>query len=131
MNNELNQTASVETEEEYDYYNIPERYKVSILDRLSLEQSQFDWPKCVNEIHVFDLRHLRAMEEEDPDSIWEILIDLNNMSDDGTILYRRGQGFITWVVINEEAYKASCKVEGLRFETDPHYRKIKNLDIGV
>jgi hypothetical protein len=49
------------------------------------------------------------------------------MADDGIILYRRGQGFVTWVIVDQDAYESFC-IKGGRFETDPHYRKIKNLE---
>jgi hypothetical protein len=130
MNKQIKQTASAETEEEYDYNTIPAKYKLPIIDRLALEQSQFDWPDCINEIHVLDLRHLQDIDGSDGDVVWGILVDLNIMAGDGIILYRRGQGFITWIVIDEEAYKASCKEDGLQFEADPHHRKIKNLKRG-
>jgi hypothetical protein len=72
MDGELNTLDNTVVDDQY--YNIPAKYKVSIADRISIEQSQFDWPACVNEIHVFDFRHLQAMEGEDSDSIWDNLV---------------------------------------------------------
>ncbi len=92
----------------------------------ALEDSQLEWPSFVKKMRFYNLHEM--IDKGFDSNLVDIESLLNTLAEDGVVFYRRGQYFITWVVINELAYNKSS-AELLRIlDNDPECHIVTALE---